>query len=74
MFILISLTFVYFERLNLDLREVLFQIEVETQSWDKKLMMAGKNNETEVFCSRTSPLHNLSQQGYANVLHNQRLS
>ena len=35
-------------------------------------MMAGKNNETELFCSRTSPLYNLSQQG--KFLHNQRLS
>ena len=50
--------FVYFERLNLDLREVLFQVEVETKSWDKKLMMAGKNNETRLFCNRTSPLYN----------------
>ena len=32
----------YFERLNLDLREVIFQVEVETKSWDKKLMTAGK--------------------------------
>ena len=36
-------------------------------------MMAGKNNETGLFCNRTSPLYNLSQQGYANFLHNQRL-
>ena len=37
-------------------------------------MMAGKNNETRLFCNRTSPLYNLSQQGYANFLHNQKLS
>ena len=37
-------------------------------------MMGGKNNETGHFCNRTSPLYNLSQQGYANFLHNQRLS
>ena len=37
-------------------------------------MMAGKNNETGLFCNRTSPLYHLNQQGYANVLHNQRLS
>ena len=41
-------------------------------------MIAGKNNETGLFilffCNRTSPLHNLSQQGYANFLRNQRLS
>ena len=36
--------------------------------------MAGKNNETGLFCNRTSPLYNLSQKGYANFLHNQRLS
>ena len=41
--------FVYFERLNLDLREVLFQVEVETKSWDKKLIMAAKNIETGLF-------------------------
>ena len=44
-----SLIFVYFERLNLDLREVFFQVEVETKSWDKQLMIAGKNNETGLF-------------------------
>ena len=37
-------------------------------------MMAGKNNEIGLFCNTTSPLYNLSQQGYANVLHNQTLS
>ena len=68
--VLISLIFVYFERLNFDLREVLFQAEVETNGWDKKLMMACKNNETGLFCNRTSPLYNLSQQVYANFLHN----
>lgn len=36
--------------------------------------MAGKNDEIGLFCNRTSPAYNLSQQGYANVLHNQRLS
>ena len=36
--------------------------------------MAGKNNETGLFCNTTSPLYNLNQQGYANVLYNQRLS
>ena len=71
---LIILIFVYFERLNLDLQDVLFQVEVETISWDKKLMMAGKNNETGLFCNRTSSLYNLSQQDYANFLYNQKLS
>ena len=37
-------------------------------------MMAGKNNETGLFCNGTSLLYNLSQQGYANFLHNQGLS
>ena len=37
-------------------------------------MMAGKNNKTGLSCNRTSPLYHLNQQGYANVLHNQRLS
>ena len=37
-------------------------------------MMAGKNNETGLFCNRNSPLYNLSQKGHANFLHNQRLS
>ena len=55
-FVLISSIFVYFERLNLDLGDVLFQVEVETKSWDKKLMMAGKNNETGFFYNRTSAL------------------
>ena len=55
-FVLISSIFVYFERLNLDLGDVLFQVEVETKSWDKKLMMAGKNNETGLFYNRTSAL------------------
>ena len=73
-FVLISLIFVYFERLNLDPRDVYFQVEVETKIWDKKLVMAGKNNETVHFCSRISPLYNLSQQGYGNFLHNQTLS
>ena len=36
--------------------------------------MAGKNNETGLFCNRNSPLYNLSQKGHANFLHNQRLS
>ena len=36
--------------------------------------MAGKNNETGLLCNRTSPLYNSSQKGYANFLHNQRLS
>ena len=36
--------------------------------------MAGKNNETRLFCNRTSSLYNLSRQGYANFLHNQRRS
>ena len=36
--------------------------------------MADKNNEAGLFCNRTSPLYYLSQQGYANFLHNQRLS
>ena len=69
LFFLISLIFVYFERLNLDLREVLFQVEVETKSRDKKLMMTGKNVETGLFCNKTSPL---CQQGFANF--KQRLS
>ena len=37
--------------------------------------MVGKNNEAGLFilfCNRTSPLYNLSQQGYANFLHNQK--
>ena len=33
-----------------------------------------QSNETGLSCNRTSPLYNLSQQGYANFLHNQRLS
>ena len=70
---LIGLIFVYFERLNLDLPDILFQAEVETKSRDKKLMVAGKNNEIGLFCNRT-PLYNLSQQGYANFLYNQRFS
>ena len=70
---LIGLIFVYFERLNLDLPDILFQAEVETKSRDKKLMVAGKNNETGLFCNGT-PLYNLSQQGYANFLYNQRFS
>ena len=37
-------------------------------------MMADKNNQAAFFCNRTSPLYNLSQQGYINFLHNQRLS
>ena len=38
-------------------------------------MTAGKkNNETGLFCNRTSPLCNLSLQGYANFVHNQGLS
>ena len=56
------------ERLNLDLGEVIFQVDVETK-W-----RVAKNNETGLFCNRTSPLYNLSQQGYANFLNNQRLS
>ena len=40
----------------------------------KKLMTASINNETGLFYNRTSPLYNLRQQGYANFLHNQRLS
>ena len=36
--------------------------------------MAGKNNDTGLSFNRTSPLYNISQQGYANNLHNQRLS
>ena len=30
--------------------------------------MAGKNNEMGLFCNRTSPLYNLSQQYHANFL------
>ena len=37
-------------------------------------MMAGKNNETGLFYNRTSSLYNLSQQGYANFLYNQKLN
>ena len=32
----------YSERLNLDLGEVIFEVEVETKSWDKKLMTSAK--------------------------------
>ena len=46
-----QLNFICFERLNLDLWEVLFQVEVETKSWDKKQMIADKNNETGLFCN-----------------------
>ena len=35
-------------------------------------MVAGKNNETGPFSNRTPSLDNLSQQGYANFLYNQR--
>ena len=52
-FILISLILVYFERLNLDLREFLFHIEVEIKSGDKKLVMTGKKSETRLFCNKT---------------------
>ena len=44
--------FVYFERLNLDLPEVLFQVETEIKSWDKNLMMTSKNNETGLFVAK----------------------
>ena len=37
-------------------------------------MMAGKNNETGLFCNRTPPAYNLGQLGYTNFLHNQRLN
>ena len=37
-------------------------------------MITGKNKETGLFCNRTSALYNLRKQGYANFLHNQRLS
>ena len=37
-------------------------------------MTPGKNDETGLFCNITSPVYNLSQEGYANFLHNQRLS
>ena len=50
------------------------EVEIETKSCDKKQMMAGKNNETGLFFNTTFPLYNLPQQGYANVLHNQRLN
>ena len=48
-------------------------IGIEQKVEVKKLMTACKNNETGLVC-RTSPLNNLSEQGYANVLRNQRLS
>ena len=37
-------------------------------------MIAGKNNETGLFCNSTSALQNLRKQVYANFLQNQRLS
>lgn len=37
-------------------------------------MMAGKNKETRFFYNKTPPVFNLSQQDYANFLHNERLS
>ena len=37
-------------------------------------MMAAKNYEKGLFCNRTSPSYNLSQEGYTNYLYNQRLS
>ena len=37
-------------------------------------MMAEKNSKTGLFCNRASPLYSLSQQVYANFLHNQRLN